>query len=113
MKKNLKWVAFVVAVSAVSALNVKVMLSTNHADDLAMTSLAAIGESGAWEWGESGEGWGEIGEGNQGGPQIWYQPDNVRCVYEKPNGVHVYTFKTECVFCAIPYSCTAIPCGRQ
>mgnify|MGYP006972016249 CR=1 FL=1 len=46
---------------AVSALNVKVVLDTEHSGDLALTSLAAIGE------GNSGEG-GEGGGGDDNGP---------------------------------------------
>ncbi|SHI32219.1 hypothetical protein [Bacteroides stercorirosoris] len=55
MKKNLKLIVFTVVLCAVSALNVKVVLDTEHSSDLAMTSLAAIGEGGSGEGG-SGEG---------------------------------------------------------
>lgn len=59
MKKNLKLIVFTVVLCAVSALNVKVVLDTEHSSDLAMTSLAAIGEGGNGE-GNSGEGSGGI-----------------------------------------------------
>lgn len=61
MKKNLKLIVFAVVLCAVSALNVKVVLDTEHSGDLALTSLAAIGE------GNSGEG-GEGGGGDDNGP---------------------------------------------
>ena len=44
MKKNLKLIVFTAVLCAVSALNVKVVLDIEHFSDLAMTSLAAIGE---------------------------------------------------------------------
>ena len=59
MKKNLKLIVFTVVLCAVSALNVKVVLDTEHSSDLAMTSLAAIGEGNSGE-GNSGEGSGGI-----------------------------------------------------
>lgn len=63
MKKNLKLIVFTVVLCAVSALNVKVVLDTEHSSDLAMTSLAAIGEGNSGE-GNSGEG--NSGEGSGG-----------------------------------------------
>lgn len=44
-----------IVVCAVSALNVKVMLNSEHAEDMATTTLAAIGEGTPGESGESGE----------------------------------------------------------
>ncbi len=86
MRKNLKLIAFAIGVCAVSALNVKVMLNAEHADDLAMTTLAAIGEGNPGESGEGGEGgsgednpfdWGELDEFtitcNKGGSGKCYQ----------------------------------------
>ena len=67
MKKNLKLIVFTVVLCAVSALNVKVVLDTEHSGDLAMTSLAAIGEGNSGE-GNSGEGGsGGSGEGGEHG----------------------------------------------
>lgn len=63
MKKNLKLIVFTVVLCAVSALNVKVVLDTEHSSDLAMTSLAAIGEGNS---GEGGNGEGNSGEGSGG-----------------------------------------------
>lgn len=56
MKKNLKLIVFAVVLCAVSALNVKVVLDTEHSGDLALTSLAAIGEGNSGEGGEGGGG---------------------------------------------------------
>lgn len=56
MKKNLKLIVFTVVLCAVSALNVKVVLDTEHSGDLAMTSLAAIGEGGSGEGGSGEDG---------------------------------------------------------
>ena len=69
MKKNLKLIVFTVVLCAVSALNVKVVLDTEHSGDLAMTSLAAIGEgnSGESKPGEGNSGEGGSGEGGSGG----------------------------------------------
>lgn len=64
MKKNLKLIVFAVVLCAVSALNVKVVLDTEHSGDLALTSLAAIGEGNSGEGGEGGEG----GGGDDYGP---------------------------------------------
>lgn len=75
MKKNLKLIVFTVVLCAVSALNVKVVLDTEHSSDLAMTSLAAIGEGGSGEGtseGNSGEGGGQESN-NQGSGKFFYQ----------------------------------------
>lgn len=61
MKKNLKLTVFMVVLCAVSALNVKVVLDTDHSSDLAMTSLAAISQSRSGE-GSSGEGGSDKGD---------------------------------------------------
>lgn len=63
MKKSLKLIVFTVVLCAVSALNVKVVLDTEHSSDLAMTSLAAIGEGNS---GEGGSGEGGSGESSGG-----------------------------------------------
>lgn len=70
MKKNLKLIVFTVVLCAVSALNVKVVLDTEHSSDLAMTSLAVIGEGGSSEGG-SGEGGGIAG---------WWDRKDYDCV---------------------------------
>lgn len=61
MRKNLKLAVFSVVLCAVSALNVKMMLDTEHFGDLSLISLAAIGEGGSSE-GSSGE---NSGDNNQ------------------------------------------------
>lgn len=79
MKKNLKLIVFTVVLCAVSALNVKVVLDTEHSSDLAMTSLAAIGEGGSGEGG-SGEGnSGEGGSGEGGGISGWWDRKDYTC----------------------------------
>ena len=70
MKKNLKLIVFTVVLCAVSALNVKVVLDTEHSSDLAMTSLAAIGE------GNSGEG----GSSEGGGIIDWWDRKDYTCI---------------------------------
>lgn len=59
MKKNLKLIVFAIVLCAVSVLNVKVMLNTEHSSDLLMTSLSAIskGYSGDGESGSGGITW--------------------------------------------------------
>lgn len=79
MKKNLKLIVFTVVLCAVSALNVKVVLDTEHSGDLTMTSLAAIGEGGSSEGGggENGGGSGENSGGqesnNHGSGKFFYE----------------------------------------
>ncbi len=51
MKKNLKLIVFAIVLCAVSVLNVKVMLNTEHSSDLLMTSLASMGQSNSTEEG--------------------------------------------------------------
>ena len=79
MKKNLKLIVFTVVLCAVSALNVKVVLDTEHFSDLAMTSLAAIGEgnSGESKPGEGGSSEGGSGEG--GGIVDWWNRKDYDC----------------------------------
>lgn len=85
MKKNLKLIVFTVVLCAVSALNVKVVLDTEHSSDLAMTSLAAIGEGNSGESkpgeGNSGEGGSsEGGSGEGGGISDWWNRKDYVCV---------------------------------
>lgn len=79
MKKNLKLIVFTAVLCAVSALNVKVVLDTEHSGDLAMTSLAAIGEgnSGESKPGEGGSSEGGSGEG--GGIVDWWNRKDYDC----------------------------------
>lgn len=77
MKKNLKLIVFTVVLCAVSALNVKVVLDTEHSGDLAMTSLAAIGEGNSGEGGSGEGGSGESSGGqesnNHGSGKFFYE----------------------------------------
>ena len=77
MKKNLKLIVFTVVLCAVSALNVKVVLDTEHSSDLAMTSLAAIGEGNSGEGGSGEGGSGESSGGqesnNHGSGKFFYE----------------------------------------
>jgi hypothetical protein len=77
MKKNLKLIVFTAVLCAVSALNVKVVLDIEHFSDLAMTSLAAIGEGNSGEGGSGEGGSGESGGGqesnNHGSGKFFYE----------------------------------------
>ncbi|WP_291529091.1 hypothetical protein [Bacteroides sp. UBA939] len=85
------------------------MLNTEHAGDMAMMTLTAISDGG---WG-NGE-WGIVGPGIGGGtdePQSWYQRKTSRCSLQLGNGWFTSSIMMECVFCAVPSSCTPLPCG--
>lgn len=90
MKKKLKLIVFTIVLCAISALNVKVMLSTEHSSDLLMTSLAAIGEGNPSEGGEGNKG--ESGE--SGGNDSWWNRKDYICKEVTCNCI-IYEYKAQ------------------
>ncbi|WP_455592887.1 hypothetical protein [Bacteroides sp.] len=47
-----------------------------------------------------------------GGSASWVQPKTERCKLELGGGMFTSSVERVCVFCAVPYSCTAVACGE-
>lgn len=41
------------------------------------------------------------------------QPKTVRCKLEQGGGWFTSSVRRDCVFCAVPYSCTTVECGES
>ena len=63
MRENLELTVLLAVLYVVSALNIKVILYTDHSNDLPMPSLAAIGEGNS----------GESGSNNNGSGKFFYE----------------------------------------
>lgn len=81
MRENLELTVLLAVLYVVSALNIKVILYTDHSNDLPMPSLAAIGEGNS---GESGSG--EGGSGESGGGQESNNHGSGKFFYEHLSG---------------------------
>ncbi|MCD8165396.1 MAG: hypothetical protein LUE93_04265, partial [Bacteroides sp.] len=49
---------------------------------------------------------------NDGDNKSWTQPQTVSCRLDLGNGWFTASVERQCVFCAVPYSCTAVACGE-
>lgn len=53
-----------------------------------------------------------LANNESGGSHSWLQPKTERCRLELGGGWVTSSVERICVFCAVPYSCTAVPCGE-